>query len=101
MELVRSSNRPDLHRDAIAGQVKEAEAIQKETLLQYQQTIQNAFRDVEDPETTPHPGQLEALTRQVEALRTYARVARFRYDNGYTSYIEGTGPPSAACGAPN
>ncbi len=75
---------------AIAGQVKEAEAIRKETLLQYQQAIQNAFRDVEDSLVDQHRtrDQLEALTRQVEALRTYARVARLRYDNGYTSYIE-------------
>jgi multidrug efflux system outer membrane protein len=75
---------------AIAGQVKEAEAIQKETLFQYQQAIQNAFRDVEDSLVDQHRtrDQLEALARQVEALRTYARVARLRYDNGYTSYIE-------------
>ena len=75
---------------AIAGQVKEAEAIQKETLFQYQQVIQNAFRDVEDSLVDQHRTreQLQALTRQVEALRTYARVARLRYDNGYTSYIE-------------
>ena len=75
---------------AIAGQVKEAEAIQKETLLQYQQTIQNAFRDVEDSLVDQHrtKDQLEALMRQLEALHTYARVARLRYDNGYTSYIE-------------
>ena len=75
---------------AIAGQVKEAEAIQKETLLQYQQVIQNAFRDVEDSLVDQHRtrDQLEALRRQVDALRTYARVAKLRYDNGYTSYIE-------------
>ncbi len=75
---------------AIAGEVKEAEAVQKETLLQYQQTIQNAFRDVEDSLVDQHRTreQLEALRRQVEALRTYGRVARLRYDNGYTSYIE-------------
>jgi multidrug efflux system outer membrane protein len=75
---------------AITGQVKEAEAFQKETLLQYQQTIQNAFRDVEDSLVDQHRtrDQLKALTRQVEALRTYARVARLRYDNGYTSYID-------------
>src|SRR5208283_494182 len=75
---------------AIAGQVKEVEAIEKETLLQYQQTIQNAFRDVEDSLVDQHrtEEQLEALARQVEDLRTYARVARLRYDNGYTSFIE-------------
>jgi len=32
--------------------------------------------------------QLEAQAQQLEALRTYARTARLRYDNGYTSYIE-------------
>ncbi|MGD0281748.1 MAG: efflux transporter outer membrane subunit [Dissulfurispiraceae bacterium] len=75
---------------AIAGQVKEAEAIQKETVLQYQQVIQNAFRDVEDSlaDQQHTRQQLEALKRQVEALRTYARMASLRYDNGYTSYIE-------------
>ena len=33
----------------------------------------------------------EALTvqgRQVDALRTYSRLARLRYEGGYTSYIE-------------
>jgi multidrug efflux system outer membrane protein len=66
------------------------EAIQKETLWQYRQAIQNGFRDVEDSLVKQHRTreQLEALTRQVEDLRTYARVARLRYDSGYTSYIE-------------
>ena len=32
--------------------------------------------------------QLDAQGRQVETLRDYARMARLRYDNGYTSYIE-------------
>jgi len=75
---------------ALAGQVKEAEAVRKETLLQYQQAIQNAFRDVEDSlvDRRRTQDQLEALSRQVEALRTYSRVARLRYDNGYTSYID-------------
>ena len=73
----------------IAGQVQTAEAIREETLLQYQQTIQNAFRDVEDAlvDQDRTREQLAAQARQVEALRTYARVARLRYDNGYTSYI--------------
>ena len=31
---------------------------------------------------------MAAQARQVEALRTYSRLARLRYDNGYTSYIE-------------
>lgn len=32
--------------------------------------------------------QMAFQANQVEALRTYARFARLRYDNGYTSYIE-------------
>jgi multidrug efflux system outer membrane protein len=75
---------------AIAGQVKVAEAFREELLLRYRQAIQNAFRDVEDAlvDQKRSREQLEAQARQLEALRTYARTARLRYDNGYTSYIE-------------
>ena len=32
--------------------------------------------------------QLDIQAQQVESLRNYARFARLRFDNGYTSYIE-------------
>ena len=32
--------------------------------------------------------QLEALDRQVVALKEYARLAQLRFDEGYTSYLE-------------
>jgi multidrug efflux system outer membrane protein len=32
--------------------------------------------------------QLAVLANQVEALQTYSRLARLRYEGGYTSYIE-------------
>jgi multidrug efflux system outer membrane protein len=75
---------------ALAGQVRSAEAVQQQALFLYQKSIQSAFRDVEDAliDQKRSREQLEAQGRQVEALRTYARVARLRYDNGYTSYIE-------------
>jgi len=75
---------------AVAGEVKVAEAFREEALFRYQQVIQNAFRDVEDAlvDQMRTREQLEAQSRQVEALRAYARTARLRYDNGYTSYIE-------------
>lgn len=75
---------------AIAEEVKAAKAFREEAVLQYQKTIQNAFRDVEDTlvDQRRTREQLEAQKRQVEALRTYAGTARLRYDNGYTSYIE-------------
>ena len=76
-------------RAAPTGQVKAAEAFGSR-LLRYEKSIQNAFRDVDDAlvDQKRMREQLEAQRRQVEALRTYARVSRLRYDNGYTSYIE-------------
>ncbi|MGJ7515027.1 efflux transporter outer membrane subunit [Pseudomonas baetica] len=74
----------------IAGQVQQAEAFQQQTLLIYQQAIQSAFRDVEDAliASSKSRDQMLYQGRQVEALSTYARFARLRYDNGYTDYIE-------------
>lgn len=75
---------------AIAGQIQVAEAVQQQALLLYQQAIQNAFREAEDSliDQRRTREQMEAQARQVESLRNYARIARLRYDNGYTSYIE-------------
>jgi outer membrane protein, multidrug efflux system len=70
--------------------VKAVEAIRDEALLQYQKVIQNAFRDVEDAlaDQRRTRDQLETQGRQVDSLKTYARLARLRYDNGYTGYLE-------------
>jgi len=75
---------------AISGQVKSAKAVQQQALLRYQQVIQAAFRDVEDAlvDQRRTRDQLEIQTEQVVSLRDYARFARLRFDNGYTSYIE-------------
>jgi len=75
---------------AIRGQVKSAEAVQQQSLLRYQQSIQAAFRDVEDAliDQKRTGEQLEIQAKQVGSLRDYARFARLRFDNGYTSYIE-------------
>ena len=75
---------------AIQGQVKSAEALQQQALLRYQQSIQTAFREVEDAlvDHKRSREQLEIQNRQVESLCNYARIARLRFDNGYTSYIE-------------
>lgn len=73
----------------IAGGVKEAEAIQQQALIGYQQAIQNAFREVNDALTDQNQTgkQLAAQKNQVESLRQYANIARLRYDNGYTDYL--------------
>jgi multidrug efflux system outer membrane protein len=75
---------------AISGQVRAAEAIQHQALVRYQQVIQTAFRETEDSliDQKKTKEQLQALKQQVGSLTDYARIARLRYDNGYTSYIE-------------
>jgi len=75
---------------AIYGQVKSVEAFQQQLLIVYQQTIQNAFRDVNDAliDRKSTMEQLQAQDNQLKSLEKYARTARLRYDNGYTSYIE-------------
>jgi outer membrane protein, multidrug efflux system len=75
---------------AIAGQVEQAEAQQQEALYTYQKAIQSAFSDVDNAliDHAKSRERLVALGQQVDALATYARLARLRYENGYTSYIE-------------
>jgi len=75
---------------AISGQVKSAKAVQQQALLRYQQVIQTSFREVEDAliDQKRSREQLEIEAQRVITLRNYARIARLRFDSGYTSYIE-------------
>ncbi|MGD8617915.1 MAG: efflux transporter outer membrane subunit [Gammaproteobacteria bacterium] len=75
---------------AITGQVRASEAVQRQALVAYLQTVQTAFRDVDDALVNVQKSreQLAAEGRRVQALRDYAHLARLRYDEGYASYIE-------------
>ena len=75
---------------SISGQVTQAEAQQQQALFQYQKSIQVAFQEVADALVSLQKTreQLVVQGSQVDALRTYARLARLRYEGGYTSYIE-------------
>ncbi len=75
---------------AISGQVKSAKAVQQQALLRYEQVIQAAFREVEDAliDQKRSREQLEIEAQRVITLRNYARIARLRFDSGYTRYIE-------------
>jgi multidrug efflux system outer membrane protein len=83
-------NVPIFTAGAIRGQVAQAEARRQQALYQYQQTIQTAFRETEDALVgqVKLREQLTVQARRVTALRGYARLARLRYDNGYTSFLE-------------
>lgn len=73
----------------IAGSVQEAEALQQQALIGYQQAIQNAFREVNDAlaDQAQTRKQLATQKNQVDSLRQYAGIARLRYDNGYADYL--------------
>jgi multidrug efflux system outer membrane protein len=62
----------------------------KEALLNYQQTVLNAFRDVEDAlvEINTFKRELAAKQRQADAARNAVELSRMRYDQGVTSYLE-------------
>ncbi|MEZ4598371.1 MAG: efflux transporter outer membrane subunit [Syntrophotaleaceae bacterium] len=75
---------------SISGQVKQAEAIQQQALLQYRQTILNAFGEVENAliRTTKGREQLASQRRQVAALQDYARLATLQYEAGTADYLK-------------
>ncbi|MEM1329570.1 MAG: efflux transporter outer membrane subunit [Planctomycetota bacterium] len=74
----------------LEGQVDAAEAATDAALNTYINAILVAFRETEDAlvvlRTTRD--ELEAQTRQVDALAAYTELAELRYDNGYVDYIE-------------
>jgi multidrug efflux system outer membrane protein len=83
-------NQPIFTGGTLLGQLAVSEAQQKQALFTYQKAIQAAFGEVENSlvDQVKTREQLVAQRRQVEALGRYAQLARLRYDNGYTSYIE-------------
>jgi len=74
----------------IAGEVNAAEAVYCQLLAEYRQQILVAFQETEDALVAikRNKEQLDALEKQVESLETYASLAKYRYDEGYASYLE-------------
>lgn len=85
-----SINQPIFTGGTLSGQLAASEAQQKQALFSYQQVIQIAFSEVENSlvDQAKTREQAAAQTRQVAALARYAHLARLRYDNGYSSYLE-------------
>jgi multidrug efflux system outer membrane protein len=75
---------------AIKGNVEQAEALQQQSLYAYQQSILTGLKEVEDALIGTQKAREKLISdgRRVEALKEYSRIARLRYDNGFTSYIE-------------
>lgn len=74
----------------ITGNFMSSQAVQQQALFRYQQAIQNAFREVNDAlvDQNRTREQLASQRMQVATLKDYTRIARLRYEEGYTSYIE-------------
>ncbi len=74
---------------ALTGQLQVAEAVQQETLLNYQQVIQKAFAEVNDSliAVSKLQEQLQDNALQVKALQRTLDLATLRYQNGYSDYL--------------
>jgi len=74
----------------ISSQVRASEAVERQALVGYAQTVQTAFQEVDDAliSNVKRREELAARGRQVAALQDYARYAQLNYDEGQVSYIE-------------
>jgi len=81
---------PIFNAGAIAGQVRTAEAGQREALATYQRTILVAFQETNDAlvGTLKKRDEAAAQVARVGSLREYARLSRLKFNNGYASYLE-------------
>jgi multidrug efflux system outer membrane protein len=74
----------------LTAAVDQATARRDQSLANYELVIQNAFRDVEDSlAAVRHTAELrDTLTRRVLTLRRGVELAKERYENGYSDYLE-------------
>lgn len=74
----------------LQGQRDAAEAATQAALDAYLLDILTALRESEDALVVHSTSrdELDAQSRQVEALETYSSLAKTRYDNGYVGYLE-------------
>ena len=81
---------PIINLKSIEAGVTAATAHRDSVEVQYQQTVQNAFREVHDSLVTHQSAQqvLAAETRRRDLLTQALDVANVRYEAGRTSYLE-------------
>ena len=68
----------------------QADARREQAVANYEGTIQNAFREVNDALVFIRTAREEeaSVGRRVTSLRTGVELARLRYDHGYSDYLE-------------
>lgn len=74
----------------ITAVTQQAEARREQALATYELTVQNAFREVEDSLAAVRSSREteESIARRVETLKRGVSLARERYDNGYSDYLD-------------
>jgi multidrug efflux system outer membrane protein len=90
LQLLPQVTLPIFNRGRVRAGVGSAEARAMEAAVRYEQTIQQAFREVSDA-LVEHRKRREFRVEQerlVESLRDAARLANIRYQGGVTSYLE-------------
>jgi multidrug efflux system outer membrane protein len=81
---------PIFNMGRVQAGVDSAEARAQEALIRYQQTVQQALRDVSDT-LVGHRKRRDARREQetlVQVLRNATKLSNLRYDGGVTSYLE-------------
>lgn len=75
---------------ALSGQVKQAESVANQAVIRYEQTIQQAFHEVEDAlvRSIKNQEQLDLQRRKLASLTDYARLSRLKFENGGVSYLQ-------------
>ena len=89
-QLAAAATQPIFSGGRQQAGIAAAQARERQALAQYQQAIQNAFKEVRNALVAQAKlrEQLEAEGQRAEALRQALRLARLRYDNGLTSQLE-------------
>jgi multidrug efflux system outer membrane protein len=74
----------------LAARTEQAEARQRQALASYQKAVEAAFREVADALTNlSEYGALESQQKErVDAARNSLRLARLRYEAGYSGFLE-------------
>lgn len=81
---------PLFNAGRISSQVEVAEAVKKQALITYVNTVRSAFRDVENSllEYKGTKEQLEYVGNRVDALSIYTDLSILNFNEGVSSYLE-------------
>ncbi len=73
-----------------SARVEVEEAKTRQSLFNFERTVLNAFREVEDAlvDIDTYKREVEAKERQVKAAKNAESLSRLRYDQGVASYLE-------------